>query len=59
MLFATKSHMFENKLNRGAKFQSTNYNTILYFKITYKYVVIEKKETQRSALYQGSPKDKI
>ena len=32
--------------------------TILYFKITYKYIVIEKKETQRLALYQGSPKEK-
>ena len=31
---------------------------ILYFKITYKNVVIKKKETQRLALYQGSPKEK-
>ena len=30
---------------------------ILYFRITYKNVVIiKKKETQRLALYQGSPK---
>ena len=28
-------------------------------KITYKYALIEKKETQRLALYQGSPKEKI
>ena len=35
------------------------YNTVLYFKITYKNVVIQKKETQRLALYQGSPKEKI
>ena len=33
--------------------------TILYFKITYKYLVIKKKETQRLALYQGSPEEKI
>lgn len=32
--------------------------TILYFRITYKNVVIKKKETQRLALYQGSPKEK-
>ena len=31
---------------------------ILYFRITYKNVVIKKKETQRLALYQGSPKEK-
>ena len=36
----------------------SKYNTILYFKITHKYVVIEKKETQRLALYQGYPKEK-
>ena len=28
-------------------------------KVTYKYVVIEKKETQRFALYQESPKGKM
>ena len=33
-------------------------DTILYFRITYKNVVIKKKETQRLALYQGSPKEK-
>ena len=35
------------------------YNTILYFEITYEYIVIKKKETQRLALYQGSPEKKI
>ena len=33
-------------------------HTILYFKKTYKYIVIKKKETQRLALYQGSPEEK-
>ena len=33
-------------------------HTILYFEITYKYIVIKKKETQRLALYQGSPEEK-
>ena len=35
-----------------------NTYTILYFRITYKNVVIKTKETQRLALYQGSPKEK-
>ena len=41
-------------------FRTVKYiNTILYFKITYEYIVIKKKETQRLALYQGSPEKKI
>ena len=48
-----KKHLLD--LSHKAKKWS---DTILYFRITYKNVVIKKKETQRLALYQGSPKEK-